>query len=112
MKLAGRAMRLSIFIGESDTWHHRSLYAEIVRRAHKAGLAGATVIRGIEGFGASSRIHTAHMFRLSNDLPVLIVIIDAEDRVREFLAQLDDLGIGGLVMLDEVHVVRYAVDRR
>lgn len=112
MKVTGRAMRLSIFIGESDTWHHRSLYAEIVRRAHKAGLAGATVIRGIEGFGASSRIHTAHMFRLSNDLPVLIVIIDAEDRVREFLAQLDDLEIGGLVMLDEVHVVRYAVDRR
>lgn len=112
MKVTGRAMRLSIFIGESDTWHHRSLYAEIVRRAHKAGMAGATVIRGIEGFGASSRIHTAHMFRLSNDLPVLIVIIDAEDRVREFLAQLDDLEIGGLVMLDEVHVVRYAVDRR
>jgi uncharacterized protein len=112
VKLAGRALRLSIFIGESDTWHHRSVYAEIVRRAHKAGLAGATVIRGIEGFGASSRIHTAHMFRLSNDLPVLIVIIDAEDRIREFLAQLDNLEIGGLVMLDEVHVVRYAVDRR
>ncbi len=112
MKLAGRAVRLSIFIGESDTWHHRSLYAEIVRRAHKAGLAGATVIRGIEGFGASSRIHTAHMFRLSNDLPVLIVIIDAEDRVREFLAQLEELEIGGLVMLDEVRVVRYAADQR
>ena len=112
MKLSGRAMRLSIFIGESDTWHHRSLYAEIVRRAHKAGLAGATVLRGIEGFGASSRIHTAHMFRLSNDLPVLIVIIDAEDRVRKFLAQLDELEIGGLVMLDEVHVVRYAADQR
>ena len=112
MKLTGRAMRLSIFIGESDAWHHGSLYSEIVRRAHKAGLAGATVIRGIEGFGASSRIHTAHMFRLSNDLPVLIVIIDAEDRVREFLAQLDDLEIGGLVMLDEVHVVRYAADPR
>ncbi|GAA3645039.1 hypothetical protein GCM10022267_34680 [Lentzea roselyniae] len=72
----------------------------------------ATAIRGIEGFGASSRIHTKHLFRLSNDLPVLIVIIDAEDRIRGFLPQLDDLNIGGLVMLDEVHVVKYTADRR
>lgn len=112
MKTAGHALRLSIFVGESDGWRRRSLYTEIVRRAHKAGLAGATVIRGIEGFGASSRIHTTHLFRLSNDLPILIVIIDAEDRVREFLPQLDDLDIGGLVMLDEVQVVKYAADRR
>lgn len=81
MKLSGRALRLSIFIGEGDIWHHRSLYAEIVHRAHKAGLAGATVIRGIEGFGASSRIHTPHLFRLSSDLPLLIVIIDADRAV-------------------------------
>ncbi|RAS65865.1 hypothetical protein C8D87_104416 [Lentzea atacamensis] len=112
MRPAGRALRLSIFVGESDRWRHRSLYTEIARRAHKAGLAGATAIRGIEGFGASSRIHTKHLFRLSNDLPVLIVIIDAEDRIRGFLPQLDDLNIGGLVMLDEVHVVKYTADRR
>jgi PII-like signaling protein len=113
VKLSGRALRLSIFVGEGDTWHHRPLYGEVVHRAHKAGLAGATVVRGIEGFGASSRIHTPHLFRLSSDLPLLIVIVDAEDRVREFLPQLDELEIGGLVILDEVDVVRYvAGDRR
>lgn len=112
MKLSGRALRLSIFIGEDDIWHHRALYAEIVHRAHKAGLAGATVIRGIEGFGASSRIHTPHLFRLSSDLPLLIVIIDAESRVREFLPQLDELDISGLMTLDEVDVIRYVADAR
>jgi len=112
VKLSGRALRLSIFIGEDDIWHHRALYAEIVHRAHKAGLAGATVIRGIEGFGASSRIHTPHLFRLSSDLPLLIVIIDAESRVREFLPQLDELDISGLMTLDEVDVIRYVADAR
>ena len=112
MKLSGRALRLSIFIGEDDIWHHKALYAEIVHRAHKAGLAGATVIRGIEGFGASSRIHTPHLFRLSSDLPLLIVIIDAEARVREFLPQLDELDISGLMTLDEVDVIRYVADAR
>ena len=107
VKLSGRALRLSIFIGGDDVWHHKALYSEIVLRAHRAGLAGATVIRGIEGYGASSRIHTAHLFRLSSDLPMLIVIVDAEERVREFLPQLDELGLSGLVTLDEVHVVRY-----
>lgn len=112
MKLSGRALRLSIFIGEDDIWRHKALYAEIVHRAHKAGLAGATVIRGIEGFGASSRIHTPHLFRLSSDLPLLIVIIDAESRVREFLPQLDELDISGLMTLDEVDVIRYVADAR
>ena len=107
MKLSGRAVRLSIFVGEGDLWHHKPLYAEIVHRAHKAGLAGATVVRGLEGFGASSRIHTPHLFRLSDDLPLLIVIVDNEDRVEEFLPQLDDLDISGLVFRDEVDVIRY-----
>ena len=107
MKLSGRAVRLSIFVGEGDLWHHKPLYAEIVHRAHKAGLAGATVVRGLEGFGASSRIHTPHLFRLSDDLPLLIVIVDSEDRVEEFLPQLDDLDISGLVFRDVVDVIRY-----
>lgn len=107
MNPSGRALRLSIFVGEDDVWHHKPLYAEIVHRAHTAGLAGATVLRGIEGFGASSRIHAAHPFRLSGDLPLLIVIIDVEERVRGFLSQLDELEISGLVILDEVDVVRY-----
>jgi uncharacterized protein len=108
MRLTGPALRLTIFVGEDDVWHHKPLYAEIVHRAHKAGLAGATVIRGLEGFGASSRIHAPHAFRLSEDLPLLIVIVDAEERVREFLPRLDDLDISGLVFLDEVEVVRSA----
>lgn len=111
MKLSGRALRLSIFIGSGDVWHHKPLYAEIVHRAHKQGLAGATVIRGIESYGASSRIHTTHLLRLSEDLPLLILIVDAEDRIRQFLPALDDLAISGLVILDEVDVVRYMAGR-
>lgn len=88
-------------------WHHRPVYAEIVHRAHQAGLAGATVVRGVAGFGASSRIHTPHLFRLSEDLPLLIVIVDAEQHIQDFLPQLDELDISGLVFLDEVDVIRY-----
>jgi uncharacterized protein len=111
VKLSGRAVRLSIFVGEGDLWHRKPLYAEIVHRAHKAGMAGATVLRGLEGFGANSRIHTAHPFRLSEDLPLLIVIVDSRDRVEEFLPRLDDLDISGLVFRDEVDVVRYSAGR-
>src|SRR5436189_4774297 len=82
VRLAGRAVRLSIFVGEGDLWHHKPVYAEIVHRAHKAGLAGATVVRGLEGFGASSRIHGPHLFRLSEDLPLLVVIVDTEERIQ------------------------------
>jgi len=108
MKESGRALRLSIFVGEDDLWHHKPLYCEIVHRAHKAGLAGATVVRGIEGFGATSHIHTAHLFRLSQDLPILIVIADIEHRIRGFLPQLEELVTNGLVVLDEVEVITYA----
>lgn len=112
VKLAGRAVRLSIFVGEGDLWHHKPLYAEIVHRAHKARLAGATVVRGLEGFGASSRIHAPHLLRLSEDLPLLIVILDTEDKIEAFLPQLDDLDISGLVFRDEVDVVRYTAALR
>ncbi|TNC24128.1 DUF190 domain-containing protein [Amycolatopsis alkalitolerans] len=111
MKLRDRELRLSILIDEGDHWHHKPLYAEIVHRAREAGLAGATVIRGIEGYGASSRIHTTHLFRVGDDLPLLIVIIDTEDRIRGFLPRLDDLGIEGLVALDDVEIVRYTVEK-
>ncbi|HEV7975728.1 DUF190 domain-containing protein [Amycolatopsis sp.] len=107
MKSSGRALRLSIFVGDSDVWHHKPLYTEIVRRAHEAGLAGASVIRGVEGYGATSKIHTAHAFRLNDDLPLLIIIADTEERVRAFLPRLDDLGISGLVTIDEVETIRY-----
>lgn len=107
MKLQGQSMRLTIFIGETDQWHHHPLYTEIVHRAHQAGLAGASVMRGIEGFGASSRVHTTRILSLSSDLPVAIIIVDAADRIEAFLPQLDELIQEGLVILDPVNVIKY-----
>lgn len=107
MKLEGPATRLTIFVGESDQHHHRPLSTEIVHRAHSAGLAGATVMRGIEGFGRSSRVHTSRMIGLSSDLPVAVVIVDTSDRIDGFLPELDELISEGLVIRDEVHVVSY-----
>jgi len=107
MKIEGPAVRLTIFVGENDRWHHRPLFTEIVHRAHDSGLAGASVLRGVEGYGASSRIHTARLLSLSEDLPIVIVIVDAEEKVRAFLPQLDELVSEGLVMIDPVEVIRY-----
>jgi PII-like signaling protein len=107
-RLTGRALRLTVFVGENDTWHHKPLYSEIVHRAHEAGLAGASVFRGVEGFGASSLIHTSRLLSLSEDLPVAVVIVDTEPRVRAFLPQLDELVTEGLVTLDDCEVIRYA----
>ncbi|GGW72462.1 DUF190 domain-containing protein [Streptomyces caelestis] len=104
-RLTGRALRLTVFVGENDTWHHKPLYSEIVHRAHAAGLAGASVFRGVEGFGASSLIHTSRLLSLSEDLPVAVVIVDTEPRVRAFLPQLDDLVTEGLVTLDECETI-------
>jgi PII-like signaling protein len=106
MKLHGPALRLTIFVGEDDQWHHRPLYTEIVHRAHQRGLAGASVLRGIEGYGASSRIHTQRILSLTEDLPVTIVIVDTED-IRGFLPELDELVSEGLIIIDPVEVVRY-----
>jgi PII-like signaling protein len=108
MTLHGPATRLTIFVGESHTWHQHPLYAEIVHRAHRAGLAGASVFRGIEGFGASSRIHTNRLFALGQQVPVAIVIVDDDERIKAFLPELDEIVQQGLVILDEVEVYRYA----
>jgi len=107
MRLHGPACRLTIFIGESDHWHGKPLYAEIVHRARAAGLAGASVLRGIEGYGASSRIHTARLLSLTEDLPLAVIIIDDEDRIRGFLPTLDEIVTEGLVIIDPVEVYRY-----
>jgi PII-like signaling protein len=107
MRLSGPARRLTIFIGEDDRWRHKPLYTEIVHRAHKAGLAGASVFRGLEGYGASSRIHTSRILSLSQDLPLAIIIIDTAERIDQFLPQLDELVSEGLVTLDDVDVIRY-----
>ncbi|MFI8822428.1 DUF190 domain-containing protein [Streptomyces sp. NPDC053431] len=107
-RLTGRAVRLTVLVGERDSRHHRPVYTEIVHRAHAAGLAGASVFRGVEGFGASSLVHTTRLLSLGEDLPVAVVIVDTEERVRAFLPELEELTAqGGLVLLDACEVVRY-----
>jgi PII-like signaling protein len=110
--LPGTALRASIFVGEDDTWEHAPLHHEIVKRARAAGLAGATVLRGCEGYGASSLIHTTRLLSLTEDLPIVVVIIDAEDRLRTFLSELDEIIGEGTVVLDTVEVLRYAGKQR
>lgn len=110
MRLDGHAQRLTILIGDSDRWHHRPAYSEIVHRAHAAGLAGASVFRGMEGFGAGSLVHTSRLVSMGDDLPVAIVIVDTAERIEAFLPELDELVRGGVVTLDPVTVVRYVGD--
>jgi PII-like signaling protein len=107
VKLAGQQQRLTIYIGESDRHGHTPLATEIVHRAHAAGLAGATVFRGVEGYGASNHIHTTRILSLSDDLPVVVVIVDRHEAISAFLAQLDELITEGLVVVEDVEVVKY-----
>lgn len=107
MTLRGPATRLTVLVREDDQWHHRPLYTEIVHRAHQAGLAGASVFRGIEGYGTSDHIHTARILSLTEDLPCSVVIVDTDDKIRAFLPQLDELVSEGLVMVDTVEVIRH-----
>jgi PII-like signaling protein len=107
MHLPHDAMLLRIFIGESDRWHHQPLYEALVLKAREMHLAGATVLRGPIGFGKSSRIHTAKILRLSMDLPIVIEIVDTEEKLNVFLPVLDEMMKGGLVTLEKVRVIDY-----
>ena len=107
MKLEGHQKRLTVFVGESDHHGRTPLATEIVQRAHAAGLAGASAFRGIEGYGASNHIHTTRILSLSDDLPIAVVIVDTDERIQAFLPELDELITEGLVILDEVEVVKY-----
>jgi hypothetical protein len=107
MKLEGEGTLLRIFIGESDRWHHQPLYEAIVLEARKQGLAGATVLRGPMGFGAHSRIHTSKILRLSEDLPLIIEIVDTAPAITAFLPSLDEMVSEGLITTEKVHIVRY-----
>ncbi|RMF58674.1 MAG: DUF190 domain-containing protein [Bacteroidetes bacterium] len=107
MKLPAEGVLLRIFIGASDLHDGEALYHVIVRKAREMNLAGATVLRGIEGFGAASRIHTASILRLSEDLPIVIEIVDREDKVRALLPFLDEVVREGLVTMERVQVITY-----
>jgi len=107
MHLPQEATLLRVFIGESDRWQHKPLYEAIVLKARELHLAGATVVRGSMGFGKSSRLHTAKILRLSMDLPVIIEIVDSEEKIQSFLPALDEMIKGGLVTLEQVRVIDY-----
>ena len=107
MKIEGVGLLARIYIGESDTWHGRPLYEAIVHLLRERGLAGATVLRGIEGFGAKQHLHTTRILSLSSDLPVLIEVVDQEDRVRAVLSELDAMVGEGLITLERVEVIAY-----
>ena len=107
MHLPHEAMLLRVFIGESDRWHHQPLYESIVLKARELHLAGATVLRGPMGYGKSSRLHTAKILRLSMDLPLVIEIVETEQKIQAFLPVLDEMMKGGLVTLERVRVIDY-----
>jgi uncharacterized protein len=111
MKIEGEGKLLRVFVGESDRWHGKPLYQAIVERVRKEGLAGATVLRGIEGFGADSRLHTARILRLSEDLPVVIEIVDSAEQIDRILPLLDEMVGEGMVTLERVEVIAYRGSR-
>jgi PII-like signaling protein len=110
--LTGQQVLVRVFIGESDSWHHRPLHLALVERLRREGFAGATVFRGLAGFGARSVLHTAHVLRLSEDLPMVIEIVDTEEHVARLTAILDEMVTEGLVTMEKVHVLKYAAGNR
>jgi len=111
MHLPHEATLLRIFIGESDRWHHQPLYEAIVLKARELHLAGATVLRGPMGFGKSSRLHTAKILRLSFDVPLVIEIVDSEEKINSFLPVIDEMMKGGLVTLEKARVIDYRAEQ-
>ena len=107
MKLPSDGYLLRIFIGESDRWHHKPLYEAIVLKARELGMAGATVLCGPMGFGANSRLHTTRILRLSEDLPMIIEIVDMKERIDALLPHLEEMVDEGLVTLERVQVIFY-----
>ena len=107
MKIPADGKLLRIFIGEQDKWHDQPLYEAIIHLAKKEGMAGATAIKGFMGFGAKSRMHTAKILRLSEDLPIVIEMVDSEEKINKFLPHLDDMVKEGLITLEKANVIRY-----
>jgi len=107
MRLEGEGKLLRIFIGESDIWKGRPLYEALVHRAREMGMAGATVLRGIEGFGASSVVHTTRILRLSEDLPIVIELVDTAEKVDAFLNEIEEMVSEGMVTTERVEILKY-----
>lgn len=107
MKLEGTGLLIRIYLGESDQWHGKPLYQAIVELLRERGMAGATVLRGIEGFGARQHVHSTRILSLSEDLPLLIEAVDTEERVRGVLPELDEMLGDGLITLERVEVLTY-----
>ena len=112
MKLPEQGYLLRVFIGENDRWRGTPLYEAIVLKARELHLAGATVLRGPMGFGAHSRLHTAKVLRLSEDLPIIIEIVDSKEKIDELLPHIDDMVEEGLVTLEQVRVIKYRAGER
>jgi PII-like signaling protein len=111
MRLDGTGLLVRIYLGESDHWEGKPLYQAIVERLRKHGLAGATVLRGIEGFGARQHLHSTRILSLSEDLPILIEAVDTEEKVRAVLPELDEMLGDGLMTLEKVEVITYRAGR-
>ena len=107
MKIPADGKLLRIFIGEQDRWHGQPLYEAIVQLAKKEGVAGATAIKGFMGFGAKSHMHTAKILRLSEDLPIVIEMVDSEEKINKFLTHLDEMVEDGLITIEKANVVMY-----
>ncbi len=110
MKIPQEGHLLRIFIGENDKWRNRPLYEAIVLKARELHLAGATVLRGPMGFGAKSRLHTTKILRLSEDLPIVIEIVDSKEKIDELMPHIDEMVTEGLVTLERVQVIKYRAD--
>jgi uncharacterized protein len=106
--LDGQQVLVRVFVGESDKWHHRPLHQALLERLRREGYAGATVFRALSGFGAHSVLHSTHLLRLSEDLPILVEIVDSEDRMPALVAILDEMVTEGLVTMEKVRVLKYS----
>jgi len=111
MKIPQDGYLLRVFLGENDRWHNQPLYEAIVLKARELHLAGATVLRGPMGFGARSRLHTAKILRLSEDLPIVVEIVDSKEKIDTLLPHIDAMLRDGLVTLERVQVIKYCADR-
>jgi uncharacterized protein len=107
MKISEEGQLLRVFVGESDKWEGKPLYEALVLKAREMGLAGATMLRGLMGYGAASRVHTAKILRLSEDLPVIVEVVDSQEKIASFLPVIDEMIQEGLVTLERVQIILY-----